>query len=200
MADYKQSFEVLDSWEGGYSLNHLDPGGETYCGISRRNWPNWTGWSVIDRIKNERSTLIPVNNRGIKWNEKFPELDSQVSGFYLSAFWMKQSFSSLDNQDICDKIFQHYVNMGVRAIKLVQQSTNDELYSRTATSDFLVVDGQMGQKTVDRINSINNQELINRYCDTLKEYYEGLIAEHPQFEVFEHEWMLRAKTIGKRPI
>lgn len=200
MAEFQPAMEVLDSWEGGYSNNPKDPGGETYCGISRRHWPNWEGWIVIDEIKKQRSTNIPVSNQGIKWNERFDNLLVHVNIFYMNNFWDKQSFSQLDNQDITNKIFQHYVNMGVRAIKFIQEEVNDELISKDVSGNTQIsVDGQLGQKTVAAINDINYVILLDGYVQYLVGYYESLIAEHPQLKVFEHEWLLRARTIGKRP-
>jgi lysozyme family protein len=174
MADFNKSMIVLDSWEGGYDSNSKDPGGETYCGISRRMWPNWAGWMVVDHLS-------------LKWNEKAGQLDIAVENFYYENFWNKQSFKDLDNQDIADKIFQHYVNMGSRAIKFAQQSVG------------VVYDGQLGPKTVYALNLDNVDSILISYVANLEQYYKSLIVEHPQLKVFEHEWLLRAKTIGKRP-
>jgi len=39
--------------EGGYSNDIDDAGGETYAGISRNNFPDWYGWTIIDDLKDE---------------------------------------------------------------------------------------------------------------------------------------------------
>jgi len=182
MADKEQSLIVLDSWEGGYSNNSRDPGGETYGGISRRMWPNWAGWSVIDQKKLIHGGHIP-------WSMKFADLDNLVSDFYTDNFWNKQSFSLLNNQDVCNKIFQHYVNMGDRAIKISQNIVFNGIW----------IDGKLGIHTSSKLNEINSSFFLETYCYQLSEYYTELISEHPQLEYARHEWMLRAKTIGKRP-
>ena len=198
MADINKSLEVLSSWEGGYSMNPQDPGGETYCGISRKKWPNWVGWVMIDKYKRDSGKIIP-------WNSLIPvdSLPGEVNLFYEQNFWKTQSFFALVNQDVADKVFQHYVNLGDRAIKFFQQAENN-------VGASLIVDGQLGPKTVAFTNSypviypqpvLDKQvpSVLGNYIDNLVQYYEELITEHPQLHVFENEWMLRSKTIGKRP-
>jgi lysozyme family protein len=188
MADFNKSMIVLDSWEGGYDSNSKDPGGETYCGISRRMWPNWAGWMVVDHLS-------------LKWNEKAGQLDIAVENFYYENFWNKQSFKDLDNQDIADKIFQHYVNMGFRAIKLAQAVIfyGFKNYDLLKGFDGSQLDGQLGVDTASRLNSKKPLDFLERYIEIVSSYYKSLIKDHPQLKVFEHEWLLRARTIGKRP-
>src|SRR5579864_6388857 len=105
MADLLLALDVLKSWEGGYAKVKRDPGGETYCGISRKNFPQWDGWLIIDSYKATNS---------IKWNQFLPiqALDDKVQDFYKDSFWDIESYQLLVNQDVADKIFQHHVNMG----------------------------------------------------------------------------------------
>ena len=37
--------------EGGYANVSGDLGGETYRGISRKNFPSWNGWEIVDEKK-----------------------------------------------------------------------------------------------------------------------------------------------------
>jgi|SRR5712675_975852 len=182
MAIFNKSLEVLLSWEGGYSFNPLDPGGETYCGISRKKWPSWMGWKFIDSAK----THGPLS-----WNWKSGDqgLNSLVYIFYKANYWNKESYNLLDNQDIADKIFQHHINMGTRAIRIAQNSVNGTI----------VPDSILGPIAVSSVNATDKDLFLERYCSKLIHYYHILIDEHPQLKVFEHEWLLRAKTIGKRP-
>ena len=40
MADFQPALQTTLRFEGGYTNINADAGGETYCGISRRNWPD----------------------------------------------------------------------------------------------------------------------------------------------------------------
>ncbi len=44
MADFKKAFQILEKWEGGYSNHISDTGGETYKGITRKNYPKMSFW------------------------------------------------------------------------------------------------------------------------------------------------------------
>src|SRR6267142_354853 len=181
MAIFNKSLEVLLSWEGGYSFNPHDPGGETYCGISRRNHPDWIGWIEIDRIKDIR------NGKPILWNETYISLVPAVNVFYLNIYWNKESYSLINNQDIADKIFQHHVNMGIRAIYFAQVTLMHKIEK---------ADGDLGPITAKAINestpetNIPRTSFLDQYIIILEQYYEDLIREHTHLKVFEHEWLL----------
>lgn len=188
MANFNEALDVLLSWEGGYSCDPRDPGGETYCGISRKHWPNWIGWKAIDILK-----WTDFSNGKIKWNTKFPELNSDVAAFYFENFWSIY-YEQINDQDVCNKLFQHNVNMGDRAIAIAQKVIGFYITSQ---------DGRLGPATIAALNAYSETktsiEFLGSYITALELYYEQLISEHPQLHVFENEWMLRAKTIGKRP-
>lgn len=55
--DFKVAlYQVVLPNEGGWVKDPADSGGETYKGISRKNFPHWSGWSEIDRVK----ALLPA--------------------------------------------------------------------------------------------------------------------------------------------
>lgn len=188
MADFLQALDVLLSWEGGYAKVKRDPGGETYCGISRINFPQWEGWPVIDDYKNHGGAL--------KWNQIIAVIGLQdlVSDFYQSNFWNNQDYKDIANQDVASKIFQHNVNLGNRAIKLAQSAIGFGGNS---------IDGIIGPATLAALNAYEDTktsiEFLGSYIVKLQKYYEDLIQEHPQLGIFQKEWFLRANTIGKRP-
>ena len=53
MANFNESFNITLGYEGGYSNDPDDAGGETYKGISRRYHPGWKGWALIDELKSK---------------------------------------------------------------------------------------------------------------------------------------------------
>ena len=48
MADFTQAHALVKAFEGGYSNDPLDCGGETIYGISRQAHPHWPGWTMLD--------------------------------------------------------------------------------------------------------------------------------------------------------
>lgn len=204
MADFKIALDELLTWEGYYSLDPNDPGGETYCGISRKNWPNWEGWSTIDTIKKDREDAGV--DPPIKHNENLG-LDIPVYDFYHHNYWFAADYSYLTDQTAANKVFQHNVNMGVEGIDLAQQTMH-----RLGIS--IIVDGKLGPATVYSINSFStpsavvhvndftyyNTAFLNEYVAVLEQHYKALVQAHPvQFHRYEDEWLLRATTVGPRP-
>ena len=53
MADFIPAKTITGGLEGLYSYDPNDPGGETWCGVSRVNNPNWSGWAIIDAHKKQ---------------------------------------------------------------------------------------------------------------------------------------------------
>lgn len=112
MADFSTAIGKTLLWEGGYSNNPNDSGGETYEGISRKNWPNWSGWHYVDA-----------------GNFSDPGLQGAVVSFYRQNFWQ---YDGINDQDVANKTFDLSVNVGkVHGVKILQQAagvTTDGVY------------------------------------------------------------------------
>lgn len=103
MSDFLPAFERMLINEGGYKLHKVqgDTGGQTYAGISRKNWPNWAGWIDIDADKTPDAKL--------------------VRGFYFANFWEPLRLSEVTQQRTAQTIFDFAVNAGTStAAKLAQ--------------------------------------------------------------------------------
>lgn len=103
MADFLPAFERMIRNEGGYKLTDIkgDKGGQTYAGIARNRWPNWPGWSFVDRGETPPTAL--------------------VRDFYRANFWDKVRGDDLEHQGVAESLFDFAVNAGTAtAIKLAQ--------------------------------------------------------------------------------
>lgn len=103
MADFLPAFERTLLAEGGYKLTNVaaDRGGQTYAGISRKNWPSWAGWSAIDRGETPESAA--------------------VRAFYMVNFWQVVRGDAITDQRIAEALYDYAVNAGPKvAIKLAQ--------------------------------------------------------------------------------
>ena len=68
---------ILKKSEGGYANLPADRGGETYAGITKKNFPTWAGWPIVNAAKPKQNEII-VNAK----------LDKLVADFYLKNFWI----------------------------------------------------------------------------------------------------------------
>lgn len=103
MADFLTAFESMILHEGGYVLHDVpgDRGGQTYAGISRKNWPRWPGWAVLDAGGDP-----PVQ---------------EVREFYRTNFWAPLRLDLVEHQAIARSLFDFAVNAGAStAAKLAQ--------------------------------------------------------------------------------
>ena len=87
--------------EGRYDNNPSDPGGETYCGISRVYHPAWAGWATIDKAKQEDEEQLDRTSLSEKLSNDvlFEELQEAVYGFWVE-------YLSSQRVDCCPEILQ----------------------------------------------------------------------------------------------
>jgi len=116
MADFSKAFPIILKNEGEYVNDPKDSGGETYRGISRRWFPNWGGWKIIDIYKKDKK----LNNKNLSENK---ELVNLVFSFYKKEFWDKIWGDKINNQKVANLLLDSSVNIGIaNAIKMSQKS------------------------------------------------------------------------------
>jgi len=158
MANFNQAFEKMISHEGGYADDPDDSGGETYKGISRNNFPNWSGWEVIDSFK------TATNFPGIL--DSSVGLHSLVESFYKFNFWIPINGDQIASQKIAESIFDFGVNAGVgTSAKLAQKVVG-----------IPDPDGAIGKNTIAKLNIFDPElfiaafmvEKVRRYIEICK--------------------------------
>lgn len=142
MANFLAAHRLVMVNEGGWNITKGDKGGETYKGISRVNFPTWSGWLIVDDYKGKYPTSFKT------FLEQDQILQGKVLNFYRTNFWNIIQGDQIVNQNTADSIYDSAVNMGVRAaIKLTQ----DTLFNGTLNG---IQYGTMDQKTIDALNNI----------------------------------------------
>jgi lysozyme family protein len=130
-------------FEGGYSNDPADRGGETKWGITQKTWAGYgsdTEWRHM--------TLNDAQN------------------LYLNVYWRGACLSVLDSgavpQRLLNEIFDAVVNHGIAGgIRCLQRAYNDI----NGDGDDLVVDGRIGNKTITAVASFCNRN--GSYADAL---------------------------------
>jgi lysozyme family protein len=165
MAIFKDSYPIIEANEGGYANNPRDNGKETYCGISRKYHPDWGGWQFIDKFKAKGV---------IKNNTIFDSLISLVKGFYMAEYWEKL-YLAYFHQDLASQLFDFAVNSGKgRATKELQKILNRSGFR-------LKVDGALGKKTAQAVQSVDNKHLAVELFKARKAFIEAEIKNQPHF-------------------
>lgn len=144
MADFATAYAPLAQYEGGYSNNAADRGGETYAGIARNFFPAWQGWPIVDKWKRSVGTKPSVFNKTLA---AIPELRSLVEDWYKAEWWDRLGLSTLP-QALAGEIFEQAVNLGKagagRKVQIVCNAFNYQ-GGRQLFPD-LKVDGAIGPR------------------------------------------------------
>jgi lysozyme family protein len=137
MAELSKALSRVLGFEQGYVNDPDDPGGETYDGISRRYHPEWPGWKLLDSTRDKESL-----------REKLQPL---VDDFYRAEFWNHFQGDLIRVQAVADELMDAAVNTGInQGVEFLQAALN--VLNRQGTIyPNLVVDGQIGVKTISAV-------------------------------------------------
>ena len=182
MYDFDIIYEKLIKFEGGYSNDPKDSGGETYKGITRKNYPNNPIWDAIDAHKNEYNFM--------PWLETSEALEKEVYNFYFKMY-KENNIDKLHDFNLKEKLFSSIVNMGkVKASVILQQSFNI-----LKNSKILDEDGIIGTDSIKKINSLKGkakEDLMMFYKAELYVFYRTLSINRPKDKRFLKGWARRA--------
>lgn len=194
MAEFAQAYAPLKQYEGGYSNNAADRGGETYAGIARNFFPGWGGWPIIDRWKKSVGTRVSALNRALS---TVPELRTLVEDWYRAEWWDKLGLGTLP-QALANEIFEQAVNLGKGGAGKKVQTVCNAFNHKGGTPLFpdLKVDGAIGPKTLSALRAIlasraDEAALVHALNCMQGAHYLELAAKKPSQRVFVDGWMKR---------
>lgn len=153
MADFLTAHKRTARYEGGYSNDPQDRGGETYKGIARVFHPKWPGWAIIDAYKARHGAM----KRGQVIND--PALDQMVLDFYRKTFWNEMRGNDIFDQDMANMIYDDAVNTSVvPAIRKAQTAafglTGSDQDKRLEAALLGFRYGKMDDRTLDKLNNV----------------------------------------------
>ncbi|MDA8114996.1 MAG: hypothetical protein M0Z43_09770 [Acidithiobacillus sp.] len=184
MADFQVAYSATAQNEGGYSLNPSDTGGETYKGISRKNWPKWGGWKYVDGCKGQLVAPPTYGTSGYRnWVaylnrslEAINALQALVQAFYRDNFWKR--LGELNSQDVANFVYDKDVNTGSMGSRWLQAACG------------VNVDGVVGAITIATANKINPLTLLETMQDDAVAFYLHC-AQKPGQAQFWKSWIGR---------
>lgn len=189
MMSFENALEHMLEFEGGYVNDPDDSGGETFRGISRRNWPAWAGWDLIDNVKARGARTARLIDAALAQDA---EMESLVAEFYRREFWRPWERHGLPER-LTAKLFDTAVNMGAgRAAKLLQTAVN-----ALGPVVRLVVDGAIGPRTLDALGLIldtpaGEGRVLAAYAEAQADHYRAIVRGKPSQEKYLKGWLRRA--------
>jgi lysozyme family protein len=186
MASLEEAMKGVREFEGGWVHDETDPGGETYVGITRRYFPEWYAWKIIDARK--------VNGVSDK-----VFLTEAVDSFYATNFWNRFRGNEISDvlQKIANELMLASVHCGVhQAVKFLQESLNI-LNKNETLYDDLSVDGGIGNNTLSTLNKFST--VLKKDIDVLRWTFEinygafliKQMKESPVKEKYARGWLTR---------
>jgi len=169
--------------EGSYANNPNDKGGETYAGISRKNWPWWGGWMTIDNMRKTPNFPECIDQIG--------SLQVLVQDFYRVNFWNVLKLDQF-TQPIATELFDLGVNCGTGvAGQFLQRSLNCLNNNATLFPD-LTVDGSIGAATLAAFAKCRDTDVLACIVALQGAKYISICENNHSQEEFMKGWIRRA--------
>jgi lysozyme family protein len=168
MAYFQPALDKTLAHEGGFVNDPKDTGGMTFCGISRKAWPDWDGWGIVDKTLSLGISPLLV---GL--------LMPRVVDFYSVNFWIPLGAERIESQEVANWLFDFAVNSGTTdAVKALQKIVN------------VKVDGIIGKSTITATNSTQIDK--RKLQEARLMHYMACIAGNPELIRFGLGWVRRA--------
>ena len=164
MERFERIFDYLLRVEGGYSDNKNDKGGKTKFGI----------------IEEE------ARDFGYKGNMQDLTKDF-AKNIYLKKYYLGNKLDKVINDKVALSICDWAVNSGRNGTKNVQIAINQ------LTNANLDVDGIIGNKTLEALNSIDPGKFLEVYHNLQRIYYKGKVEADRTQEGFLTGWLNRVQ-------
>ena len=188
MAKFELAHKIVMQHEGGYANNPKDRGGETYKGVSRKNFPLWAGWSIVDRVKMMNPKPGSIDNL----LQSQTDLQNMVLSFYKTNFWDALNLDAINDQAIAVEMYDTGVNMGTGVAALfLQRSLN---VSNKNGNDYpdLPLTGNVGPKTAQYMNEHKRPAEVLKVLNCLQgARYISIMEANPDQEIFFRSWFCR---------
>lgn len=166
-----------------------DRGGETFRGISRKFWPIWPGWEMIDQVKELYSSKPRAIDGHFFHNL---EMDNLVEDFYFENFWTPIAELGLPKL-LTAKLFDTSVHLGkVGGIRILQKTLNE-----LEPIHQLIVDGKYGPRTSQKAFSAlqsEEQEIkaLNIFSVQQATHYKSITEKDASQKKYLKGWLSRA--------
>ena len=164
MDRFEKIFDYLLKVEGGYSRDKNDKGGKTKFGI----------------IEEE------ARDFGYKGNMQDLTKDF-AKNIYLKKYYLGNKLDKVINDKVALSICDWAVNSGRNGTKNAQIAINQ------LTNANLDVDGIIGNKTLEALNSVDPEKFLEVYHNLQRIYYKGKVEADKTQERFFDGWINRVQ-------
>ena len=164
MDRFERIFDYLLRVEGGYSNDKNDKGGKTKYGI------------------------IEEEARDFGYKGNMQDLTKEFAkNIYLKKYYLGNKLDKVVDDRLALSICDWAVNSGRNGTKNVQVALNQ------INGSDLVVDGIIGNKTLEALNSVDSDKFLEVYHNLQRIYYKGKVEADRTQEKFLTGWLNRVQ-------
>lgn len=163
MDRFEKFLNYIFEVEGGYTNDENDRGGKTT-------------WGITEEEAREFGYTGDMRNLTIDF----------AKNIYLKKYYLGNKLDKILNDKVALSIFDWAVNSGGKGIKKAQIVANK-------FGANLIIDGIIGNKTLEAINSINPEAFLKEYHEMQRTFYKNLAAKDNSQEDFLKGWLNRVK-------
>lgn len=167
MDRFEKFLDYIFEVEGGFTNDKNDRGGATNFGITE-----------------EEAREFGYTGDMRNLTKDFAE------NIYLKKYYLGNKLDKVINDKVALSIFDWAVNSGRRGIKKAQIVANK-------FGANLIIDGIIGNKTLEAINSINPEAFLKEYHELQRAFYKNLAAKDSTQEDFLKGWLNRVEIKEK---
>ena len=159
---FDKIFEYILMVEGGYSNDKADKGGKTKYGI------------------------IEVEARKYGYKGDMKDLTKEIAeDIYKNKYYLSNNLDKIKDKRVALSIADWTINSGNWGTKKAQQAVN------ILKGEILVVDGVLGEKSIEAINSIRPEMFLNQYHVLQRRFYQAIVDHNASQKVFLKGWLNR---------
>lgn len=167
MDRFEKFLDYIFEVEGGFTDDENDRGGKTT-------------WGITEEEAREFGYAGDMRNL----TKDF------AKNIYLKKYYLGNKLDKVINNKVALSIFDWAVNSGRRGIKKAQIVANK-------FGANLIVDGIVGNKTLEAINNINPEAFLKEYHEMQRTFYKNLAAKDITQEDFLKGWLNRVEIKEK---
>lgn len=105
--------------------------------------------------------------------------DAEVIKILKSSYWDKIQADNIVNQSVAEILVDYLYNSGVGRITKIQELLG------------VVADGQFGAKSLEALNSHNQEELFNQIKEHRINFFQAIVIKNPAQSKFLKGWLNR---------
>lgn len=160
--NFEKALEHVLKWEGGLSDHPADRGGRTKYGITLPTLQRAKELRIVGHTDIYRLTL------------------QEAKDIYYNLYWEACRCDALPFP-VALVLFDTAVNQGVNfAVRALQEVVGTE------------VDGIIGRRTLEKVESVDVRELVNRLTQRRIKRYVDIVKNSPSQMVYLYGWLRRA--------